>query len=179
MNRLLLVSHFVFLLLELGKPGSMQEFWSWKGNCGGCGRLHLGPNGLFCANFASPRSGWTACNSVWCGSCYRQPPNNLFHHAQPSDESGFHWRSDKDRDRHLFAHDGDHLITPFQCDLCAFHNLEGRNPTSQDDFLMACIVGPRDSYCWIHSSSGAANHQGSETGPFGPSISPFRSLPCG
>jgi hypothetical protein len=96
-------------------------------------------SGLYCANFASPRSGWNACNSVWCGSCYTKPPNNLFHHAQPTDESGFHWRSDKDRDRHLAAQDGDHLTMLFQCDLCVFRNLQGRNPTSQDDFLMACI----------------------------------------
>jgi len=68
-----------------------------------------------------------------------KPPNNLFHHAQPSDETGFHWKSDKDRDRHLFARDGDHLITPFQCDLCVFRNLQGRNPTFQDDFMLACI----------------------------------------
>jgi hypothetical protein len=76
---------------------------------------------------------------VWCGACYTAPPNNLFHHAQPSNESGFHWRSNKDKDRHLFAWDGDNLITPFQCDLCVFWNLKGRNPTTQDDFLMACI----------------------------------------
>jgi hypothetical protein len=76
---------------------------------------------------------------MWCGSCYQKPPYNLFHHAQPSDESGVHWRSDKDKDRHLYARDGDHLITPLQCDLCVFRNLKGRNPTTQDDFLMACI----------------------------------------
>jgi len=46
---------------------------------------------------------------------------------------------DKDRNRHLFARDGDNLITPFQCDSCVFRNLKGRNPSSKDDFLLACI----------------------------------------
>ncbi len=139
MNLWLLDSPYVFRLLVHGKLGLTHAFWTWKGSCGACGRIRSDLNGLFCSNFATPRGGWKACESVWCGSCYTKPPNSLFHHAQPSDESGFHWRIDKDCDRHLFARNGDNLITPFQCDLCVFRNLQGCNPTSQDEFLLACI----------------------------------------
>jgi len=39
----------------------------------------------------------------------------------------------------MYARDGDHLVTPFQCDLCVFRNLKGRNPGAQDALLLACI----------------------------------------
>jgi hypothetical protein len=39
----------------------------------------------------------------------------------------------------LSAWDGDHLITPFQCDLCVFCTLIKCNPTPQDSLLSSCI----------------------------------------
>ena len=38
--------------------------------------------------------------------------------------------------------DGDHIMAPFQCDICHFQNLKGRNPRAgcyQDDLLLMCI----------------------------------------
>jgi hypothetical protein len=95
--------------------------------------------GVFCANFASPRSGWDPCKVVWCGSCYAKPTNVTFYRATPQDESGFQWTRPKDQLRHECARDGDHLITPFQCDLCVFRNLTQQNPSSRDHFLLDCI----------------------------------------
>jgi hypothetical protein len=42
----------------------------------------------------------------------------------------------------MHARDGDHLLTPFQCDLCCFRNLQGRDPMPQDprdDLLLCCL----------------------------------------
>jgi hypothetical protein len=62
-----------------------------------------------------------------------------FPHQVQTDEAGFHWSKQQEVDRHLVGRDGDHLSTPFQCDLCIFRNLMGRNPGKQDQLLEACI----------------------------------------
>jgi len=76
---------------------------------------------------------------VWCGECYTPPQDFRFHHQAPKDEAGFEWKRPGDESRHMQARAGDHLVTPFQCDLCIFRNLKGRNPLPQDRVLMACI----------------------------------------
>ncbi len=55
------------------------------------------------------------------------------------DEEGFHWGRAADSKRHTSACDGDHLVTPFQCDLCVLRNLQGRNPGVHDTLLLECI----------------------------------------
>jgi hypothetical protein len=85
---------------------------------------------------------WTACQSVWCGACYVPHPLDKFHCYTPTDEEGFDWRPPEDKQRHTQARDGDNLLTPFQCDLCSFQNLQHRNPqpgSPQDDMLLCCI----------------------------------------
>jgi len=133
------VLSFISLFVALGRLSNTQEYWNWIGNCAQCGRVKTGIQGLFCSNFASSRGCWTACNSVWCGECYTPPTEITFYHYQPTDETGFCWLPDKDEQRHKCARDGDHLLTPFQCDLCVFRTLMGRNPTPQDGLLSACI----------------------------------------
>lgn len=46
----------------------------------------------------------------------------MFFQCQPSDEDGYHWGRQEDSTRHTCGRDGDHLVTPFQCDLCVFRN---------------------------------------------------------
>jgi hypothetical protein len=99
-------------------------------------------NGLFCSNFATSRHPWKACRAVWCGSCYTSHPDDRFYVHVPTDEDGDHWGPDEDHLRYQLARNGDHLITPFQCDLCVFHNLQSRNPlpdNPQDTMLLCCI----------------------------------------
>jgi hypothetical protein len=99
-------------------------------------------NGLFCANFAHARECWTPCCQVWCGVCYCNHPLDRFPRFLPVDEGGFDWRPVEDTLRHTHARDGDHLITPFQCDTCVFRNLQRRNPLPSslvDDMLLCCI----------------------------------------
>lgn len=99
-------------------------------------------NGIFCANFATPRHIWTACQHVWCGKCYVPHELDRFYHHIPVDEEGFDWRPATDLTRHRLARNGDHLLTTFQCDLCLFRNLQGRNPlddSPKDALLLCCI----------------------------------------
>jgi hypothetical protein len=82
-------------------------------------------NGLFCTNFVTSRSCWKPCAKVRCGACYTPHPSDRFFRFIPADEEGLDWRPQDDLLRHLQAHDGDHLLVPFQCDTCLFRNLTG------------------------------------------------------
>jgi hypothetical protein len=139
-----LVFCFLFLLLPLGVAEAPLPFWKWKGNCVKCGKLRKGTNGLFCGNFGYKRGGcFEICRCVWCGACYTPHHLDNFHVNVPADESGFEWLSkEKDALRFLQGRDGDHLMTPFQCDWCIFRMLTHRIPSStnrQDEYLL-CLV---------------------------------------
>lgn len=85
---------------------------------------------------------WTPCKGVYCGPCYTPHRLDKFFHYTPVDEDGFEWRPADDLNRHKYGRNGDHLLTPFQCDLCSFRNLQGRNPVAnsyQDDMVLCCI----------------------------------------
>jgi hypothetical protein len=99
-------------------------------------------SGIFCANFANSRMCWTPCRKVWCGKCYTPHPLDRFFQFEVTDEDGFDWRPAEDKLRHKHARNGDHLLTPFQCDVCMFRNLQGRDPligSAADDLLLCCI----------------------------------------
>lgn len=93
---------------------------------------------LFCANFAHSRECWPTCNQVWCGECYSLHPLDRFSRHVPADESGFDWRPQEDLLHYTHGRNGDNLVTPFQCNLCIFRNLQCRNPLPglQDDLLL-------------------------------------------
>ena len=85
---------------------------------------------------------WTPCRKVWCGKCYTPHPLDKLFRFEVTDEDGFDWRPAEERQRHLHAREGDHLLTPFQCDLCMFRNFQGRDPLkadAKDDLLLCCI----------------------------------------
>jgi hypothetical protein len=98
--------------------------------------------GLFCANFASSRECWEPCKQVWCGKCYTPHPLDRFHRYSPTDEDGYEWQSPDQDDVSVRARNGDHLVVPFQCDLCIFRNLTCRNPFPQEpqDALLLCCI---------------------------------------
>jgi hypothetical protein len=99
-------------------------------------------SGLFCANFAHYRWHWTPCRSAWHGSCYVPHGLDNFYYHVLTDEEGFDWRPPESLTRFRVARDGDHLLTPFQCDLCCFRNLQRRDPViglAKDDLLLCCI----------------------------------------
>jgi len=113
-------------------------------------------SGVFCANFATCRPPWPACHQVWCGTCYTPHPLDKFYQHKPTDESGFEWRPKEDTHRFCVARAGDHLLVPFQCDLCSFRNLTLRNPDSdrpQDVFLLCCIRQTNLDAVWGRESN--------------------------
>jgi hypothetical protein len=98
--------------------------------------------GLFCANFAAHRLHWKPCGNVWHGSCYTPHPQDRFFYHVVTDDDGFDWRPPETLSRYRVARNGDHLLTPFQCDLCCFRNLQRRDPNhllERDALLMCCI----------------------------------------
>lgn len=42
----------------------------------------------------------------------------------------------------------DHLVTLFQCDLCVFGNLQGRNPGEHDTLVVECIQKVNSDALW-------------------------------
>jgi hypothetical protein len=62
---------------------------------------------------------------------------------KPKDEEGFGLLVERDKDRFLTARDGDHMMCPFQCDLCHFRNIQKRDPDPenviQDATMLRCI----------------------------------------
>ena len=52
------------------------------------------------------------------------------------------WKRASEEGQYLSARNGDHMMTPFECDLCIFVKLKGRYPSDidkKDKKLVACI----------------------------------------
>ena len=99
------------------------------------------------------------CHQMWCGKCYTSESGSLFHTASaltlgPAKENEREREEEKNklrtvwegklRDKKDFqvGRDGDHLMVPFECDLCIFRKLRGTDPgtnSSQDHLLEKCI----------------------------------------
>ena len=58
------------------------------------------------------------------------------------DEEGVEIQRDDDDTRFKSARDGDHYLVPFQCDLCHFRNMQGRDPlpTSRVDAMVMDFI---------------------------------------
>ena len=71
------------------------------------------------------------------------------------------WEAAWDSDEYRSARDGDHLITPFECDLCIFIKLKNRYPIStcdKDKRLAACIRRISLDAFWSRASTTVANN---------------------
>jgi hypothetical protein len=93
---------------------------------------------------------------MWCGACYSSSKDVLFHVKQRAvdvDDNANDpehqqcmtaaWgKKQRSVDDYLVARNGDHLMVPFECDLCIFRKLRHRTPIAADpvdDLLVACI----------------------------------------
>ncbi len=72
------------------------------------------------------RGRFEPCKSTWCGGCFVQIGKQDFPIAKILDEDGKELEDPGGRDRFLEARNGDHLMVPFQCKLCHFRNIFGR-----------------------------------------------------
>ena len=76
--------------------------------------------------------------------------------AKPTDEEGVEVGGPEEESRYLQARNGDHLVTPFQCDLCHFRNLMQRDPVGghpQDHRLLKMIRRANLDALWSREPS--------------------------
>lgn len=103
-----------------------------------------------CANFGYERLARTgACSGAWHAACYRQKENDCFPVLEPGAQTDDLLNlealgDDEDDVRFTVGRSGDHLMCPFQCDRCQFHNLKGRevNPTVYSTSHLGLILVP-------------------------------------
>jgi hypothetical protein len=117
---------------------------SWTGQCQECLTTWKRGHCLFWANFLLARGNYPPRRSVWCGTCYRELLNNNFPRLD-------HLQSGSDlevdlaytQNRYWCGQDGDHLMgMPFECNLCSFWNVVGRDPdgaNKQDECTLTAI----------------------------------------
>jgi len=127
-----------------------------------CSKVTTGTQGLFCANFASSRGSWMACHQSWCHKCYSSDNELGFWIEQPQDVEGVKWHKKKvDGERYLYGRAGDHLMSPFQCDLCVFRNLQVRDPkpsSVSDQYLLQLIRRVSLDALWARDTSTVASN---------------------
>jgi hypothetical protein len=101
----------------------------------GVGKLPGTEQESFARTFAAGEKSSRACQKVWCGSCYSVSIGDPFPIRAPKDEDGFENVISGDELRFQVGRTGDNLMTPFQCDMCHFRNMTGRDPSmvSADD----------------------------------------------
>jgi hypothetical protein len=111
-----------------------------KGLCKekGCQRYLQGNEGLFCANFWSQRGTFAPCLSTWRPPCYKPVGLTCFPVALQYNDEGELITSEQENARFREARVGDHLMTPFQCEVCHFRNIYKRDP--MDASLEDCDV---------------------------------------
>jgi hypothetical protein len=121
-----------------------------------CGRHLRAADGLFCANFYSKRGSFAPCESTWCGPCY-QPSGRLdFPIKVQLDNDGDEIRDPSELTRFREGRAGDHLMTPFQCDLCHFRNVMWQNPVlccGTDDTILDYIRRANLDAMWCRAKS--------------------------
>ena len=124
--------------------GTQDNYMSWTAHCLECSKIRKGGHGLFCGNFLLRRGSFPPCKAAWCGKCYQESPNDNFPRLDDR-LSGSDLEVDLayTQNRYRCARDGDHLMgVPFECDLCSFRNVTGRDPvkgSDRDDFTLAAI----------------------------------------
>jgi hypothetical protein len=86
------------------------------------------------------------CRNLWCGKCYREVPNNPFPRLDKNEEtngSGLDIESPETNTRYCCGRNEDHLKgAPFECNLCSFRNMAGRDSVlgdPNDHFTLVAI----------------------------------------
>jgi hypothetical protein len=121
-------------------------------------RRHLrASDGLFCANFYSKRGPFAPSELAWCGPCYRPSGRLHFPIKVQLDDDGEEIRDPSKLTRFREGQAGDHLMTPFQCDLCHFRTVMWRNPVlscATDDTILDYIrrANLDAMWCWAKST---------------------------
>ncbi len=138
-NLCLLESLFHFSPGILGLYKERCCWWNWSGNCAKCSAPVQKMEGIFCANFCKPHSGWPACRKVWHAKCYKCLGQGKFLLKKIQDEEGNRWyKHDRRVQRINHGVHGAHASIHFQCEDCWMVNLERCLPAKglDDAYLM-------------------------------------------
>jgi hypothetical protein len=118
------------------KEMTQENYMSWMGACNTCGKMRRAGHGLFCSNYLLGREGSCPCRNVWCGPCYREAASDPFPRLDKNGEvngSDLDLGTPETSDRYCCGRNRDHLMgVPFECDLCSFRNVVGRDPVLGD-----------------------------------------------
>jgi hypothetical protein len=137
----------------------VKNLMTWKAPCMECGRPLKNGAGIFCSNFLSDREGFPPCLAAWCGVCYRADPQDPFPVQRVLDDDEEEDLETEERLAQRFAigRNGDHLMgIPFECDLCHFRNVSGRDPIPirpGDSFMLICIRRANLDGMWSRETS--------------------------
>ena len=118
----------LFGISQLTNPNYRNGANCWNdfsGFCLGkeCGRHLRAEEGLFCANFSARRGGFAPCEGAWCGPCYKPLGIRNFPIRQKLDDDGEILEEADKATRFNEGRAGDHLMVPFQCELCHYRNM--------------------------------------------------------
>jgi hypothetical protein len=154
----------------------------FTGSCKGCGTCvpsHF--DGVICSNALVARrsvdfggrtlglgsSGhYPACGGIWCGTCYGLDESATETEGDGSNTGNSAASTSAGGDgslpcRNMAARNGDHLVTPFQCELCHFVNIQGRLPndgSAKDDLLLRNIKRATLDSFWARDDDAVADH---------------------
>ena len=172
------------LLFYFRIPGTLhgnsklpQNCSTVQGRCKKCYKTLSWTQGIFCSNFMFPRHGYPPCRGAWCGGCYTSSERIKFHIHHPDQLSELENQHDvntpllqnlwgpklREENAFCYARPGDHLLSPFECDLCIFVKLQKRLPCSTretDKFLLATIGRMNLDCFWSRESSTVRPHEG-------------------
>ena len=109
-------------------------------------------SGIVCGNFSYKRKQFAPCQMAWHGSCYKLRQGDSYPIAALQDSEELD--DPKEQNKFKSARAGDHLMCPFQCDLCHFRNIHKRDPVrgigKDARLLMAIRRANLDSF-WARS----------------------------
>ena len=98
---------------------------------------------------------------MWHGRCYKLRVEDNFPIATLKDEDGLD--DPRELEKFRFARNGDHLLSPFQCDLCHFRNIQGRDPSPSlplDKQLLIAIRRANMDMFWGRSEHTVKGNKG-------------------
>ena len=98
---------------------------------------------------------------MWHGKCYRKRQDDVFPMTVLKDEDGID--DPCELEKFQYARNGDHLMAPFQCDLCHSRNIQGRDPSVGvilDKRLLTAIRQANIDAFWGRSKQTVASNWG-------------------
>ena len=119
---------------------------------------------------------------MWYGRYYCAAEEESFPLTKPQDEEGFDLTQSEDRLRNLCARDGDHLLVPFQCDLCHFRNITNRDPGQSVEYVKLIVAIRRANLdiFWVKEPGpvAATKREGVKIGRLGASVGLVELFPA-